>query len=158
MRMQDPVNAFADYIAANGLKNTPQRRLIVEVFFRAGKHLSTEELYNVVRAEDESIGQATVYRTLKLLCAAGLAREQHFGETTARYEPIEDDSHHDHLICTVCGKNQEVVDEEIERLQEELARRNGFFLTSHRMILYGVCSDCRASGKNGWKNMLPEPR
>ena len=141
--MQDPVRVFVDYIADHGLKNTPQRRLIVDVFFKSGKHLSTEELYTVVRKKDSSIGQATVYRTLKLLCEAGLAKELHFGETTARYEPIEDDSHHDHLICTACGRNQEVVDGDIERLQEELAERYGFTLTSHRMILYGICDDCR---------------
>lgn len=141
--MFDPVEEFSKYISDSGLKNTPQRRLIVEVFFRSGKHLSTEELYEQVKAEDSGIGQATVYRTLKLLCEAGLAKEQHFGENTARYEPIEDDSHHDHLICTICGKNLEVMDEEIERLQEELARRCGFVLTSHRMIMYGQCADCR---------------
>jgi Fur family ferric uptake transcriptional regulator len=145
--MHNPLNIFADYIAANGLKNTPQRRLIVDVFFQSGKHLSTEELYSVVREKDSSIGQATVYRTLKLLCNAGLAKEQHFGESTARYEPIEDDSHHDHLICIACGKNQEVMDTEIERLQDELARRYGFTLTAHRMNLYGVCAECRKSGK-----------
>lgn len=145
--MQDHINAFSDYISKNGLKSTPQRRLIVEVFFRSGKHLTTEELYNVVRQEDSSIGQATVYRTLKLLCEAGLAKELHFGESTARYEPVEDDSHHDHLICTVCGANQEVIDEKIEELQVALAQKHGFCLTSHRMILYGVCSDCSKSGK-----------
>ena len=145
--MREPQHVFADYIAEKGLKNTPQRRLIVDIFFKSGKHLSTEELYNVVRAADSNIGQATVYRTLKLLRDAGLAKELHFGEATARYEPIEDDSHHDHLICTACGKNIEVVDEGIERLQEELARKNGFTLTSHRMILYGLCDGCRAGGR-----------
>jgi len=150
--MQNPVRAFTDYIADRGLKNTPQRRLIVDVFFRSGKHLSTEELYTVVRAQDGSVGQATVYRALKLLCDAGLAKELHFGGGTARYEPIEDDSHHDHLICGSCGKNQEVMDAEIERLQEELAARHGFTLTSHKMILYGVCEECRAAiGKGGKK-------
>lgn len=145
--MHDPVNIFGEYISRNGLKNTPQRRVIVEVFFKQGKHLTTEELYNVVRETDANIGQATVYRTLKLLCEAGLAKEQHFGESTARYEPIEDDSHHDHLICTACGKNIEVIDEDIERLQEDLAKRHGFSLTSHRMILFGVCAGCRNGGK-----------
>ena len=143
--MQNPVRAFTNYIAERGLKNTLQRRLIAHVFFKSGKHLSTEELYNLVRAEDSSVGQATVYRTLKLLRDAGLAKVLHFGEDTARYEPIEDDSHHDHLICGSCGKNQEVVDTEIERLQEELATRHGFTLTAHKMILYGVCADCRIS-------------
>lgn len=146
--MQDPVLTFSDYIAKQGLKQTPQRRLIVDVFFKSGKHLSTEELYDQVRAVDSSIGQATVYRTLKLLCDAELAKELHFGDGTARYEPAEADSHHDHLICISCGKNQEFVDDDIERLQEELAARYGFTLTSHRMYLYGVCSGCRKDSKS----------
>lgn len=145
----NPVEAFSDYIVKQGLKNTPQRRLIVDIFFKSGKHLSTEELYDQIRGVDEGVGQATVYRTLKLLCEADLAREMHFGDGTARYEPITDDSHHDHLICTVCGKNQEFVNEDIERLQEELAARYGFVLTSHRMYLYGVCGDCRKNATNG---------
>jgi Fur family ferric uptake transcriptional regulator len=139
----NPTRIFSDYIARQGLKNTPQRRLIIDVFFKSGKHASTEELYDQVRAIDSGVGQATVYRTLRLLCEANLAREMHFGDGTARYEPIADDSHHDHLICTRCGKNQEVVDETIERLQEELAARYGFVLTSHRMYLYGLCGECR---------------
>lgn len=147
--MYDPINRFVAYIAENGLKNTPQRRLIAGVFFESGKHLSTEELYNVVRGRDESVGQATVYRTLKLLCAAGLAKEHHFGENTARYEPIDDESHHDHLICTACGKNVEVMDELIEDLQEELAKSYGFTLTSHRMLLFGLCEDCRKAAPGG---------
>ncbi len=145
--MQEPMRIFADYVADHGLKNTPQRRLIVDVFFKSDKHLSTEDLYDLVRKEDNGIGQATVYRTLKLLCDAGLAREMHFGDGIARYEPVEDDSHHDHLICASCHKNIEVVDENIERLQVELAKKHGFTLTSHRMYLYGVCKDCRKAAK-----------
>ena len=145
----NPVAAFAEYIARQGLKNTPQRHLIVDVFFKSGNHLSTEDLYDLVRAVDEGVGQATVYRTLKLLCEANLAREMHFGDGTARYEPIADGSHHDHLICTVCGKNQEFINEDIERLQDELAARYGFVLTSHRMYLYGVCNDCHKRGTRG---------
>lgn len=146
--MNDPIRIFADYIATHGLKNTPQRRLIVNVFLNAKKHLSTEELYELVRAEDGSIGQATVYRTLKLLHEAHLAKELHFGDGIARYEPILDDTHHDHLICTNCGKNIEVVDETIENLQEDLAKRHGFTLLSHRMYLYGRCADCGKTQKH----------
>lgn len=140
--MQDPIQFFLDYLSSQGLKNTPQRRLIVDVFLKRGYHLSTEELYGLARKEDESVGQATVYRTLKLLCEAGIARELHFGDGITRYEPAIDDSHHDHLICLSCGKNIEVVDDNIEELQEKLAASHGFTLTSHRMYLYGQCESC----------------
>ncbi|MDR3176163.1 MAG: transcriptional repressor [Desulfovibrio sp.] len=140
--MSEPLRRFAAYITEHGLKNTPQRRRIVEVFFKSGKHLTTEELGTLVRTQDKSIGQATVYRTLKLLCRAGLAKEQHFGELSARYEPLDNEAHHDHLICTVCGRNVEILDAGIETKQEEVAKRNGFMLTSHRMILYGICPEC----------------
>lgn len=143
--MQDPMNFFLNFLNAQGLKNTPQRRLIVDVFFKRGDHISTEDLYDLVREADESIGQATVYRTLKLLCEAGIARELHFGDGIARYEPAIDDAHHDHLICTKCSKNIEVVDELIESLQIKMAQNHGFILTSHRMYLYGLCNDCQIS-------------
>ncbi len=140
---KSPTKTFADFIRKSGLKSTPQRNAIVRVFFKLDQHLTTEELYNNVCQEDDSIGQATVYRTLKLLCAAGLAREVHFGDGSARYEPVKDDSHHDHLICDICGSNIEVVDETIEELQERLAASHGFKLTSHRMYLFGICKNCR---------------
>lgn len=134
---------FTDYVSANGLKLTPQRELIADVFLRQDGHLSIEELYDKVRKEDPSVGQATVYRTLKLFCESGLAKEVHFGDGMARYEKTFDSPHHDHLICIACGKQVEFVDQDIEKLQEELAERNGFLLTSHHMYLYGVCPSCR---------------
>ena len=137
------VDKFLEFAAKKGLKNTPQRRLITDVFFSTENHVSTEDLYDLVRKVDTSIGQATVYRTLRLLCEAGLAKEFHFGDGIARYEPTDGDDHHDHLICTQCGKNIEVIDETIEKNQVKLAAKHGFKLISHRMYLYGLCADCR---------------
>ena len=141
--MQDSVSKFQQYIADHGLKNTPQRLRIVEVFLAAGGHPSTEELYARVKALDPSVGQATVYRTMKLLCESGLAREVQFGDGVSRYEVRLGTPHHDHLICEHCGKTIEVVDEEIERLQEALTRRHGFVPTRHHLYLYGLCPDCQ---------------
>lgn len=146
MILQKTMQQFYSFLSKKGLKNTPQRRLIVETFLRANDHVTTEDLYGLVRDIDPKIGQATVYRTLRLLCEAGIARELHFGGGMASYEPTEGE-HHDHLICTSCGKNLEVVDETIERLQEKLAADHGFSLTAHRMYLYGVCPDCAKSKK-----------
>ncbi|MDY7000506.1 MAG: Fur family transcriptional regulator [Thermodesulfobacteriota bacterium] len=141
--MKEPQVVFAEYLVKKNLKMTPQRRLIVDVFLREGGHLASEELYNIVKKEDKSIGQATVYRTLKLLSESGLAKEVQFGDGVTRYERKYGSSHHDHLICERCGRNVEVVDEEIERLQEEVAKKEGFVLTNHKMYLYGICADCK---------------
>ena len=141
--MKHAYKTFTDYISAHGLKLTPQRRLILDVFLKQEGHLATEELYDRVRKADASIGQATVYRTLKLFCDSGLAKEVHFGDGMARYEKTFGIQHHDHLICIACGKQVEFVDPLIEKLQEKLATQYDFLLTSHHMNLYGVCPACR---------------
>jgi Fur family ferric uptake transcriptional regulator len=142
--MKEPQEVFADYLARQNLKMTPQRRLILDVFLREEGHLACEDLYGRVKKADKSIGQATVYRTLKLLSESGLAKEVNFGDGVTRYERKYGSDHHDHIICETCGRNVEVVDEDIERLQEALAERHGFLLTGHKMYLYGICADCRA--------------
>lgn len=141
--MEKFLSVFQEYIQSQNLKMTPQRICIAEVFFQSHGHLSVEELHDHVRAVDTSIGQATIYRTLKLLCDAELAKEVNFGDTFSRYELFDSTKHHDHLICDKCGANVEVLDEQIELLQEELAKRHGYVLTSHRMYLHGVCPNCR---------------
>lgn len=138
----DPVTVFRMFLRSKGLRNTPQRQQIMNVFFGEAGHLTTEELYDRVRSEDPALGQATVYRTMKLLCEAGLAREVRFGDGVARYEHARD-THHDHLICERCGRNIEVVDPHIEELQDALALKHGFKPTFHRLYLYGICADCQ---------------
>jgi len=142
--MKQPQDVFADYLAKSNLKMTPQRRLILDVFLRDDGHLASEDLYNMVKREDKSIGQATVYRTLKLLSESGLAKEVQFGDGVTRYEVKYGSEHHDHIICERCGKTLEVMDEDIELLQEKLAKAHGFQLTGHKMYLYGLCENCRA--------------
>lgn len=135
-----------DYMQREGLRSTSQRRLVTELFFQSGGHLSIEELLNKVRDEDPKIGYATVYRTLKLLKESGVANERHFGDGVSRYEVAHEDAHHDHLICVECGLIVEFEDDEIEAIQEKLAGRLGFVLRSHRHELYGICRE-RAAGK-----------
>jgi Fur family ferric uptake transcriptional regulator len=136
----DPRTVLKDYIAKNGLKTSRQRELIAETFFAAGGHLSVDELLERVRTEDPRVGQATVYRTMKLLTQCGLAEPRQFGDGHTRYEPTaEHEEHHDHLICTACGRIIEFVNPEIERLQHRIAEEHGFQLTHHKMELYGQC-------------------
>ena len=145
--MKDAVQIFLDHINKNNLKVTPQRRLILDVFLKETGHITPEELYDKVRDIDPSVGNATVYRTLRLLMDSGLARSVDFADGLTRYEVKAGHGHHDHLICTECKKSIEILDEDIERLQEEIAKKNGFTLTNHSMNLYGICSECREKAK-----------
>lgn len=133
------IEELRSYLSTRGLKFTFQRQLVTEVFYDVedgSHHPTVDELYQRVRVRDKRIGYATVYRTLKLLTAAGLAHPHRLGDNQTRYEAHSDD-HHDHLICTRCGAILEFEDHEIERLQEEIAAKLGFALTNHQMVLYG---------------------
>ena len=134
---------LAGYMAERGMKNTRQRTLIVDTFFEVGGHLSVEELWGRVRARDTRVSVATVYRTMKLLSESGLVHTQNFGDGQARYEVAVGREHHDHLICTGCGAIVEFENDRIEALQDAVARKHGFKVTSHKMELYGLCRSCQ---------------
>jgi Fur family ferric uptake transcriptional regulator len=137
--------AYQSYLSRNGLKSTIQRDIIVKAFCRAKGHLSADELHSRLREEHPSIGLATVYRTMKILTDAGLAQERRFNDGFTRYEYASPhDAHHDHLVCLVCGKVEEFENEQIERLQIEVARAHGFTITDHKLELYGSCPACSA--------------
>ena len=133
---------FHEYLAGARLKRTRQRDLVVRTFFDAGRHVSAAELHREVRKRDHRIGLVTVYRTLKLLREAGLAEERRFTPDFALFEPAPH-RHHDHMICTRCGKIIEFENAEIEVLQDKMARRAGFRIRSHKLELYGHCRGCR---------------
>jgi Fur family ferric uptake transcriptional regulator len=137
------------YMVKKGLRSTDQRRLIVETFFRSDSHVSIEELLAQVRAKDPRVGYATVYRTLKLLADCGVANERRFGDGLTRYELADDATHHDHLICIDCGDITEFEEPRVEALQEEVARKYGFHLRSHKHELYGICPKCQVKRRNG---------
>lgn len=142
--IQEKKRAFNLYATQQGLRSTRQRDIILDIFLASHEHLSVEELYFKVKTAHPGIGQATVYRTLKLFVEAGLAREMTLPDGQTRYEHLLADEHHDHLICTRCNAIIEFEDETIERLQREIAVRYGFSLTGHKMQLYGLCPACGA--------------
>jgi Fur family transcriptional regulator, ferric uptake regulator len=141
-----------DHLARRGLRRSTRRDLVVETFFAAGDHATVEELTARVRARDGDVGQATVYRTLKLLEECGVAAARRFDDGLTRYEPVVERAHHDHLICTSCGAIVEFENPEIELLQLEVARRHRFSTESHRMELYGRCATCRRAGRTAAGN------
>lgn len=131
-------------LARRGLRHTRQREVLTEIFFNTDGHHSLDELLVMARSKNSGIGYATVYRTLKLLTELGLAHERHFADGQTRYEAT-DGLHHDHLICTRCKKIVEFEEERIEQLQNEVAARLGFRLSSHKMELYGLCEACQSA-------------
>lgn len=144
---EQALEGFRRALRERGLKATAQREDIARVFFSMPGHMSVEELCAAVRKVRPRVGYATVYRTVRVLKECGLASERHFEEAGARYERGEGESHHDHLICERCGRIVEFASDEIERLQDELARRLGFVVSRHRMELYGICAACRTGTK-----------
>lgn len=147
-KFQEEKKIFLEHIQKSGLRRTAQRDLILEIFLRTEEHLSSEDLYWLVQKEDSSVGHTTVYRTLKLLTEAGLAREVRFGDGKTYYEHHYDHEHHDHMICTECGKVIEFFSAEIEELQDEMAEKFGFKPTHHSLRLLGVCAECQAKEKD----------
>ncbi len=144
-RIQDErFAAFKRALKERNLKSTSQRDDIARVFFATNRHISVEELYNEVRTISPRVGYATVYRTVRLLRECSLAAERHFHDGEARFENAEQEHHHDHLICEKCGKIVEFTNNEIEDLQEAVAKKLGFVISRHKMELYGVCAECRS--------------
>jgi Fur family ferric uptake transcriptional regulator len=125
------------------LKVTDQRLLILEAL-QCGEefHVTAQEVFEQVSKKDQGVGFATVYRFLRKLKEAGYVTEVKVGGLPARYEltPAE---HHDHLTCVRCGKICEFENEQIERLQQQIATEMGFVLTHHMLELYGICGDCQ---------------
>ena len=139
--------AFSQYLKEKDLKLTVQRELILEVFLGHQGHISAEELYQQAKEKQAHVGFATVYRTLKHMTQCGLARELDFGDGRIQYESEYNRKHHDHMICTQCGTYIEFMNPKIEELQEQVSRKHGFKITSHRMQLYGLCQKCQKSVK-----------
>lgn len=139
----DEKEIFLEHIQKSGLRRTAQRDLILEVFLRTEEHLSSEDLYWLVEREDPTVGHTTVYRTLKVLTEAGLAREVRLGDGKTYYEHHYQHEHHDHMICTECGKVIEFYSPEIEELQEAMADKFKFKPTHHSMRIMGLCEDCQ---------------
>jgi Fur family transcriptional regulator, ferric uptake regulator len=123
--------------AAEGIRMTGQRRTIVQVLSEAEDHPDVEEVYRRAVASDPGIALSTVYRTLRLFAERGILERHVFGEGRGRYEQAPRE-HHDHLIDINTGRIIEFRDEDIEKIQEQVARKLGFRLVGHRLELFGV--------------------
>jgi Fur family ferric uptake transcriptional regulator len=138
----DVKGKFNQFLGKKGLRQTKKRDKVVDIFLRMERHLSTQELFIIVRKKDKDIGYTTVARTLKLLVESGLCRTADFGDGVQRYEHKYGHEHHDHLICIKCGKFVEIYSKKLEKLQEELVKTFGYIQEYHKLDIFGICPKC----------------
>ena len=130
------INIIEEKCAKQGVRLTDQRKLIAKVMSESDDHPDVDELHKRVNKHDSKISIATVYRTVKLFEEAGIVAKHDFKGTKARYEQTTQE-HHDHLIDINTGEITEFVNEDIEKLQNKIAKELGYKLVDHRLELYG---------------------
>lgn len=141
------MDLLKERLKETGFKITPQRRAIVEILLKhKDKHLSSEEIYDLVRVECPEIGLATVYRTMQLLDDVGAISKLNLDDGCIRYELDLDDSdahNHHHLICKNCGCIIEVKEDLLESIEEQIQKIYKFNILDHDVKFYGLCEDCK---------------
>ena len=143
MDNQQLLSQFKDILRRDGLKCTPQRVAVLEEIVKDQGHRDCEDIYLSLKEMERDVSRATVYRTLDILVKNGLARKMDLGDGRARFESKVGSPHHDHLICTSCGDIIEFVDQDVEDLQEKIAKRYHYKLQRHVHQLFGICKTCR---------------
>lgn len=134
-----------DKLKEKGLKLTPQRRSILDVIIEnEGSHLSTEEIYDLVKKKCPEIGLATVYRTMQMFDEAAIVYKHNFNDGRSRYELNSNEDHqHHHLICTNCGRVVEVEEDLLEQLENEIEKKYDFLIINHNVKFFGYCNFCK---------------
>lgn len=143
MKPGEELEIVEQYMRDQGLRWTRQRRLIAQVAFANHSHFTADELLELCVEKNPGVSRATVYRTLGMLEEAGFVEGLDTGDGGRRFEHVLGHVHHDHMVCSKCGKIIEFHDDELEQRQEVAARSQGFKITSHSLKLFGECSDCQ---------------
>jgi len=133
---------FLQFLRTRGLRVTQERLALFEEIFAQHKHIDAEELLAAMKTRDLKISRATVYRNLDLLVDCGLVRKQRLGRDRFLYEHVHGGQHHDHLVCTGCGRVVEFVSPGIVALQAEICRAHGFVPSRHTLQISGLCNQC----------------
>lgn len=136
---------FKKIIRKMGLKVTQQRLVILKALAEGRAHVTAQEVFEIVHERYPEMGFATVYRFLRKMTEHAYVTEVRMGGLPARYE-LTPHKHHDHLTCTACSKIVEFENQEIEKLQDTVAKKYGYHLTGHVLELYGICRDCQLAG------------
>ena len=141
--METNVQLLKNSLQNEGLRYTSQRQIVWDEICKTDEHRDAEEIYFTIRQGGQKVSRATVYRTIDVLVKNNLVRKLELGDGRNRYENKLDSSHHDHIICIQCGKINEFMDEDIERLQDEIAKKYQFKIVRHIHQIFVLCKDCR---------------
>ena len=142
----DLTDQFISFLRDEGYLVTRQRKRIADVIFTTPGHLSVEDIQNLLRQKKASASIASIYRTLDVLIKSELVVQHRFGQRFKRLEAVREDQHHDHLVCTGCGRVIEFKNDTIEELQVRVAREHDFVTTNHKLDIYGYCTKCKSRG------------
>lgn len=144
--MKDVLLSVEEKLKAKEFKFTTRRELILKVLLENNdKHLSAEEIYNLVKEKAPDMGLATVYRALELFQELDIVNVVDFGDGRKRYEfsvEVGKNHHHYHLICTKCGSVTEVNDDLLEELESRVSQKHDFTITDHQLKIFGICNRC----------------
>lgn len=143
-------------LTQNGYKSTVQRNLVFEILMEhMDKHLSTEEVYDLIKDKNPNMGIATIYRTLQLFEEIGLVYKHNFDDGCSRYEIMSENNEihqHHHLLCKKCGNIIEVKEDLMNSLEEIIEKQYNFEILNHVVKFTGICSQCRnKENENGYR-------
>ncbi|HEY2848854.1 MAG TPA: Fur family transcriptional regulator [Gemmatimonadaceae bacterium] len=147
MADQPVIDRFRAWMTERNLPLTPQRLAIADLLLNSGRHLSAEDVVAGVARNGLKVGTATVYRTIDVLLESGYLVEQNRGEGFRRFEANRDLPHHEHLLCTVCGRVTEFSEPALERMTHRVADAHGYVRERHRLVIYGTCADCQGAAE-----------
>lgn len=141
--MEQEIKIFKDYVKKRELNKSWKRDFVLQTFLQTKDHVSVEDLYGLIKKKHPEVGMTTVFRTMKLVVACGLAEVVDFDDGVRRYERKLGREYHAHLICTKCGRSFESFDKSIQDLASRLAKKKGFTPQKHRLEIFGVCGSCK---------------
>ncbi|NTW05581.1 MAG: transcriptional repressor [Peptococcaceae bacterium] len=146
-QLQNYIKDVEKTLKNGDFKLTHRRKAVLGVLWdNKDKHLSAEEVYNLVKEKEPDVGLATVYRTLELFSGFGIVCSMDFGDGRMRYECIDSKNeghHHHHIICLKCGKILEMAEDLLDDLEARVSRELSFKVLDHQLKIFGHCSECK---------------
>lgn len=135
---------FRQFLKSRGERVTEPRRIVLQRALTREDHYRADDLAAELAEGPDRVSRGTVYRTLALLCQAGIVREIRDSDTHVHYEAVFGRAHHEHLICDRCGRFVEFADDDLARHIDRACRKHDFLQRNHRVVVFGLCDRCRA--------------